>query len=101
MQAFHFILIDRKGISLIMVYAVFTVSSLIILFSMYKSGHFCKSFFMSLLQGLSSLFAVNFIGSFISVRLALNLFSTAVSVIAGLPGVIFLLVCDTINSVMF
>lgn len=83
-----------------MVYAVFVVSSVIIFFAMYKSGHICKSFFTSLLQGISALFAVNFIGGFINVHLALNLFSIATSIIGGLPGVIFLLVCDTIEKVM-
>lgn len=77
-----------------MVYAVFVVSSLIIFFSMYKTGHIIKSALLSTLQGISALFAVNFVGGFISVHLPLNVFSVASSAIGGLPGVIFLLVYD-------
>lgn len=77
-----------------MVYAVFIVSSLIILITMYKSGHIIKSALLSVLQGASALFAVNFIGGFISVHLPLNIFSVTASSVGGLPGVIFLLVYD-------
>lgn len=77
-----------------MVYAVFIVSSILIFFAMYKSGHIVKSAFLSLLQGLSALFAVNFAGGFISVHLPLNFFSIVTSAVGGLPGVIFLLVYD-------
>lgn len=82
-----------------MVYAVFTVSSIIIMFSMYKSGHFFKSLFLSVLQGCSALFAVNFIGRFIGIHLSLNAFSLAVSSFGGFAGVIYLLVCDIINMI--
>ena len=81
-----------------MVYAVFIVSSLIILFAMYKSGHIIKSVLLSVLQGGCALFAVNFIGGFISVHLPLNIFSIAASSVGGLPGVIFLLVYDLVSK---
>lgn len=77
-----------------MVYLVFIAALIVIFISMYKSGHIVKSVFLSAAQGLSSLFAVNFIGGFISIHLPLNVFTSAVCVAGGMPGVIFLLIYD-------
>lgn len=77
-----------------MVYAVFVISSVIIIFMMYKTGHIIKSVLLSTLQGVSALFAVNFIGGFLCIHLPLNAFSVVSSAVGGLPGVIFLLVYD-------
>ncbi len=79
-----------------MVYAVFAVLALIIFFAMYKSHRFFKSLIISSISGMCSLFAVNFIGSFIGIALPVNIFTSCVSCIGGSSGVIFLLLYDII-----
>ncbi|MBQ8210843.1 MAG: pro-sigmaK processing inhibitor BofA family protein [Clostridia bacterium] len=77
-----------------MVYVVFSFCALAILFFMYKSKHLIKSVFLSFLQGASALFAVNFLGGFLSVHLPVNLFTALCGAVGGIPGVIFLVVYD-------
>lgn len=80
---------------------ILIVCFVVIISALFSSKHFIKSFLLSALQGLSALFAVNFIGDFIGVHLALNWFSAAVSAAGGLPGVIFLLISDILLAVNY
>ena len=73
---------------------IMSVSAVIVLFSMIKTHHFFKSFMLSLVQGIAALFAVNLIGDFLNVHIALNMFSVFVGVFGGLPGIIFLLISN-------
>ena len=73
---------------------IMTLCGCVILFSMIKSGSFFKSLLLSAIQGITAVFAVNLIGEFIGVHIAVNAFSGLVSAVAGLPGVIFLLVSN-------
>lgn len=75
---------------------VLGISGFVILVAMLRTHHFVKSFVLSALQGLTALFAVNFIGDFINVHLPFNWFSAVVGAVGGLPGIIFLL----INSIV-
>lgn len=70
------------------------ISAIIILISMLCTHHFVKSLFLSAFQGITALFAVNFIGEMISVHIPLNWFSLSFGVIGGLPGIIYLLLND-------
>lgn len=73
---------------------IMSVSAVIVLFSMIKTQHFFKSFMLSFVQGIAALFAVNLIGDFLNVHIAINMFSVSVGVFGGLPGVIFLLISN-------
>lgn len=78
---------------------VTAAAGMVILFAMIKSKHIVKSLLLSSLQGLAALFAVNLVGEFIGIRLAVNWFSLAVSAVGGLPGVIFMLLCRIITLI--
>ena len=73
------------------------VSAAVIILTMIKSKHFIKALLFSGVQGMTALFAVNFIGDFISVHIPMNAFSLSAGVIGGLPGVIYLLICEIIT----
>lgn len=74
-----------------------SISAIVIVVSFFKSGYFIKGLVLSVLQGLFALFAVNFIGGFTGLHIAVNFFSLGVSSLGGLPGVIFLVVTDFIS----
>lgn len=80
-----------------MFYFILSVCAVFIFIAFIKSGKFFKSVFLSVFYGLSALFAVNFIGGFTGLHLAINPFSLLVSCVSGLPGVIFLVVTDLIS----
>ena len=75
---------------------VLVISAVVIIITLIGSQHFFKSLFLSAFQGIIALFAVNFIGDIINIHLMLNWYSLGVSMIGGLPGVIFLLVNDIV-----
>ena len=74
-----------------------SVSALAILISFIKSGHFFSSLILSAVQGLTALFAADYIGAFIGVAISINAFTLTLSSLGGIPGVIFLL----ISSIFF
>lgn len=76
---------------------IMLLCAFVIIISYFKSRVFFRSIILSSLQGVSALFAVNFIGGFTGLHLSVNLFSIIVSCISGLPGVIFLVVTDLIS----
>lgn len=77
-----------------MVYVIFSFAAFLVILFMYKSKHIFKSIFLSFLQGASALFAVNFLGGFLSVYLPVNLFTSLCCTVGGIPGVIFLVAYD-------
>lgn len=79
-----------------MFWFVIVLSGLAILAAMLRSRHFVKAVLLSLIQGGAALFAVNFVGDFIGVHIPLNVFSCSVGGLAGIPGVILLLISDII-----
>lgn len=78
---------------------IMVVCTALVFFSMYKSHHFFRCVLLSVFQGLTALFAVNFVGEFISVHLPFNWFSIGVGAVGGLPGIIFLLICDIMCAI--
>lgn len=79
--------------------SVLVISAMIILISMFRTKHFFKSLFLSIFQGVTTLFAINLIGDIINVHVPLNWFSATVGAVGGLPGVIFLLVNDVVSVI--
>ena len=85
-----------KTFGIVLVYAFLVVCVTAIIVTVFKTKRFFAATVLSVLQGIGSLFAVNFIGSFIGVHLAVNAFSITVSSLAGASGVILLLLSQTI-----
>ena len=75
---------------------ILVISAVIVFFTLIRSHHFFKALFLSAFQGIIAIFAVNFIGDIINIHLMINWYSLSVSMIGGLPGVIFLLVNDIV-----
>ncbi len=69
-----------------------SVCCVVIMIAMVKTHHFFRTLIISAIQGITALFAVNLIGDFIGVHIALNSFSLFVGGFGGLPGIIFLLI---------
>lgn len=82
-----------------MFYFILVISAIIILISMLRSHHFVKSMFLSVFQGITAMFAVNFIGEMINVHIPMNWFSLSIGTIGGLPGIIFLLINDILIKI--
>ncbi len=68
---------------------------LIILITMIKSKRFFTTLFLTILQGICAIFAVNFIGQYISIHIPINQYTLSVSSVGGISGVILMLLCDT------
>lgn len=79
-------MLESKGFAVLLI-----VSGVILLLVMVKSRHFFKALFLSVLQGVSALFAVNLLTAFTGVALSVNAITLAISAVAGIPGVILLL----------
>ena len=56
--------------------------------SMKKSGHFVKSVFLTVVQGLAALLAVNASGMMTGVTLSLNALTVGTSAVFGTAGVV-------------
>lgn len=89
-----------KGDKPYMLKVVSAAAAVCIVFAIIKSRHIVKYLFFSAIEGLTALFAVNFIGEFIGVGIRFNWFSLAAGVIGGIPGIIYLLVCDILAAAL-
>ena len=67
---------------------------LIILITMIKGKRFFTMLFLTILQGVCALFAVNLLGQYISIHIPINQWTIGVSSIGGISGVIMMLLCD-------
>lgn len=63
-----------------------------VLTAMYRSGSFIKSFFITALQGLASLIAVNVTGLLTGVTLSVNWYTLSAVSFFGMPAAISLTV---------
>ena len=61
--------------------------TVILLAAMKKSGHFFSALFLSAIEGITALFAVNAAGAFTGVTLCVNRLTLASGVIFGVPGI--------------
>ena len=73
--------------SAVIISAFLIVCALIVLSAMKRSGHFIKSLFVSALEGIAALFAVNAAGTFTGVMLSVNWLTLSSGVIFGIPGI--------------
>ena len=78
------------------VYIVFAAAGIIILFSMISSKRFFSSVFLTAIQGFLALIAANIAGGFLGMHISVNIYSLLISAFGGTPGVIFMLLADTI-----
>ena len=78
------------------IFSFLILSGIIILFLSVKSEKFFRSLFLSAASGIGSLFAVNIASAVTGISLAVNLFTLLISGLGGVPGTVFLLLCDVI-----
>lgn len=79
--------------------AAAVVSGICILLWIFKSPKGGRSFFLSALQGLAALFAVNLSGMVTGVTVALNYWTAGAAALLGLPGVICTVILNFIFNV--
>lgn len=72
------------------------ISSICVAWWVVKSEMGATSFFLSALQGVAALFAVNLTGMMTGVTIAVNWYTVVSYIVLGLPGVIGTLVIDTV-----
>jgi len=70
--------------------------SLAIFVSMLRSRRLVRNLLLSAVSGVAALYAVNALGLLTGIRLAVNGLTLGVSAIAGPPGVIAMLLADTL-----
>lgn len=73
---------------------LFLIYLLVVFFAYYKSKKFFYYLFITALQGICTLFAINFIGSFFDIHIPINIFSIMVSTLGGISGIIVLLLTE-------
>ncbi|MBR5246384.1 MAG: pro-sigmaK processing inhibitor BofA family protein [Clostridia bacterium] len=73
---------------------VFSIYVLVIFITHIKSKRFFLSVFLTSLQGLCALFAVNLLGKYISIHIPVNYLTLGISSVSGISGVIMLLLQD-------
>lgn len=76
-------------------YFALIFSGVVILITMLRTKRFFTMLFLTALQGLAAFFAVNFVGGFFGVHLAMNWGHLGISALGGMPGVILLLLVNT------
>ncbi len=73
---------------------IFFIYTLIILITMIKSKHFFATLFLTIIQGICALFAVNLLGQYILIHIPVNGWTLGISSIGGVSGVMMMLLCD-------
>lgn len=79
-----------------LVFSLLGVSALIILISMFRSGRFIRCAFLTAAQGVAAFFAVKLVGTACGTALAANGLTLGISAVCGAPGVVTLLLLDTV-----
>lgn len=74
---------------------LFSIYIFVIFIAHIKSKKFFISVFLTALQGLCAIFAVNLLGKYISIHIPVNGWTLGVSSVGGISGVIMMLLCDT------
>ena len=75
---------------------IFVIYALTILITIIKTKRFFTTTFLTVLQGICGLFAVNLLGQYIAIHIPVNGWTIGISSIGGLSGVIMMLLCDGI-----
>ena len=79
----------------VLFYIVLAVAGLAALTAARRSGRFFLCVFLTALQGVAALFAVNVLASFLHIHLNVNALSLALSGVFGTAGVILMLLVNT------
>lgn len=77
---------------------IFSVYLIIIFMAFFRSKRFFTALLLTALQGVCALFAVNLIGSFISVHVPVNGWTLGLSSVGGASAVIMFLLCGVFMS---
>ena len=80
----------------VLLYALAGGGALAVLVSMLRSRRLIRYLLLSVLSGGAALYAVNAVGLLTGTRLAVNWLTLGVSAVAGPPGVVALLLADTL-----
>ncbi|MDR1628788.1 MAG: pro-sigmaK processing inhibitor BofA family protein [Oscillospiraceae bacterium] len=80
---------------LVLFYACLGIAGICVLVSAYRSKRFLLCVFLTALQGIAALFAVNILGSFINIHINVNAFSLTLSGVLGTAGVILMLLFNS------
>ncbi len=80
----------------VLLYALAGGGSLAIFVSMLRSRRLFRNLLMSSCSGVAALYAVNALGLLTGIHLAVNGLSLGISAVAGPPGVIAMLLADTL-----
>ena len=80
----------------VLLYALAGGGALAVLVSMLRSRKLIRYLLLSVLSGVAALYAVNAVGLLTGTRLAVNWLTLGVSAVAGPPGVVALLLADTL-----
>ena len=67
-----------------------------VLLSMLRSRRLLRCLLLTVVSGVAALYAVNALGLLAGVTLSVNWFSLAVGALGGAPGVVALLLADTV-----
>ena len=80
----------------ILLYVLAGGATLAVLMMMLRSKRLLRNFLLTALSGVAALYAVNAVGLLTGTRLSINFLTLGVSAIAGAPGVVGLLLMDTL-----
>lgn len=91
---FIYEVINLSGMFKFCVIASLAIACLIVIISAFKTRRFISCLFLSALQGIAAIFAVNALGLVTGLHLSLNGYTVAASVIGGTPAVIGMIVTE-------
>lgn len=77
-------------------YIILSLYSIIYLFFSKATGKFFKSIIYTAIFGVIALIITNFIGIRFQFNCPINTYTLSISALLGVPGVIFLLICNFI-----
>ncbi|MCL2508894.1 MAG: pro-sigmaK processing inhibitor BofA family protein [Oscillospiraceae bacterium] len=80
----------------VFIISLISAAALAVLVTMFKTKRGAKVLFLTVLQGVAALFAVNIIGLLTGVTLAVNWYTLGASAVFGAPGVISMLLLEVI-----
>lgn len=80
----------------IVLYALAAGAALAVLLMMMRSKRLLRNLLLTVLSGVAALYAVNVLGLLTGTRLSINFLTLGVSAIGGAPGVVGLLLADTL-----
>jgi len=80
----------------VLLYVLAGGAAIAILVAMLRSKRLLRNLLLTALSGVAALYAINAVGLLTGTRLSINFLTLGVSAIAGAPGVVGLLLMDTL-----